>query len=122
VGDRTVDAFVGPRIGNFTPNVTVFAQNVAMNVDSDAFLRSNIADLNAAGVQVQARPEAVPAGMRAQMMSYPVSSGDLRYDVTQVLFALQGKGWVVTLSAPSGETNALLPVLRGMLGSFRIEQ
>jgi hypothetical protein len=124
VGSLTVDGFLGPRQGEFTPSVTVYGQKVDPGVDSDAFARANLQSVTAGGAPAQPQPNAEPAGAKASLVTYPATSGELRYNVNQVFFVQQGIGWVVTLSSPSSagaDTGAYLPVLRQMLASFKAD-
>jgi hypothetical protein len=124
VGSLTVDGFLGPRQGNFTPSVTVYGQKVNAGVDSEAFARSNLQSITSGGAQAQSQPNNEPAGAKASMVTYPATSGELRYMVNQVFFVQQGIGWVVTLSsvsAPGAETGAYVTVLRQMLASFKAD-
>jgi hypothetical protein len=124
VGNLTVDAFLGPRQGDFTPSITVYGQKVAVATDSDAFTRSNMQTVFAGGAAAQAQANAEPTGAKASIVTYPATSGELKYNVNQVFFVQMGMGWVVTLSsmtAPGAETGAYVPTLRQMLASFRAE-
>ncbi|MCL4535032.1 MAG: hypothetical protein M1370_07740 [Bacteroidetes bacterium] len=122
VGNLTADAFLGQSQSGFTPSITLYAQPVAAGVESETFALTNLQSLGAGGIQAQAQPESVPPGARAMIVKYPVSSGELRYNVTQVLFVQQGMGWVVTLSTPLADNGSGLAALRQMLASFRSER
>lgn len=122
VGNLTADAFLGQSQNGFTPSITIHAEPVAAGVGSETFALNNLQTLGASGIQAQALPESVPAGAHALIVKYPVSTGDLRYNVTQVLFVQQGMGWVVTLSTPLSDNGAALSILRQMLASFRAER
>ncbi len=122
LGELTADAFIGPADSGFTPSITIYGQPVDDGVQSDTFALANLQSLGAGGVQAQAQPEAVPPGAKALIVKYPVAAGDLKYNVTQVLFVQEGTGWVVTLSTPPVDNGTALAALRQMLATFRGEK
>ena len=126
IGPLKADLFTGPTVDEFVTNVNIVAEPLPAGItETKDYFRAQAAGLQAA--QVQFSPvESVQVGStgRATLITYTNDRPDPApptavYRVYQVVFVMQNRGWIMTLSTSEAASEAGLADFQMMLRSFQ---
>ncbi len=105
---------------NFVTNVSVLCRPLTGPSTSAEWQQASLDNLRSAGVQPSVDEQVTAGGQSVNLITYNTTQGSTGYEVAQVFFVGGQCGWVLTLSAASGERATYLPTFAAMYGSYQV--
>jgi len=119
LGSFTFDAYTAPQPdGEFLTNINVLCEEIPSDMDTSGYLEANQSAYEAQGLDPEVVGE-IPAGDdNAVLVEYSSSILETGLEFSQALLAVDGCGWVITLTTPTGLRAEYKDIFLTMVESF----